>query len=210
MELKVRGMTAAQAWTDSENRDYMQLLEKLGFKRIRAGSTMEMDLADVSRNVVENKQVAIGSLQNDREDHIELINRLDNEIYKEDFNFRPDTLDETRYRLFLSPYFTQREIFFAVFNGEKVGYVSVAVDEKYSLEKRVRTGRISSVGMLKGYRRRGIGTMLMLHGLETLKAKGMTKAILHVDDYNPTEALTLYKKVGFTVKKRDFTYEREL
>jgi len=210
IELKVRGMTAAQAWTDSENRDYMQLLEKLGFKRIRAGSTMEMDLADVSRNVVENKQVAIWSLQKDREDHIELINRLDNEIYKEHFNFRPDTLDETRNFLFLSPYFTQRETFFAVFNGEKVGYVSVAVDEKYSLEKRVRAGRISSVGVLKGYRRRGIGTRLMLHGLETLKAKGMTKAILHVDDYNPTKARTLYGKVGFRVKKKDFTYERKL
>jgi ribosomal protein S18 acetylase RimI-like enzyme len=50
----------------------------------------------------------------------------------------------------------------------------------------------------------------MLHGLETLKAKGMTKAILHVDDYNPTKAVTLYEKVGFSVKKKDFTYERKL
>jgi ribosomal protein S18 acetylase RimI-like enzyme len=97
-----------------------------------------------------------------------------------------------------------------VLNGERIGYVSVGIDEKYSLEKKVRAGRISSVGVLKAYRRRGIGARLMLHGLETLKAKGMTKAILHVDDYNPTKALTLYEKVGFRVKKKDFTYERKL
>jgi mycothiol synthase len=210
MELKVRGMTTAQAWADSENRDYIQLLERLGFKRVRLGSMMEMDLANVSQNIGENEHVAIGPLQKDREEDIELINWLDNEIYKEHFNFRPDTLEETRYFLFSNPYFKERETFFAVLNGERIGYVSVGIDEKYSLEKEVRVGRISSIGVLKGYRRRGIGTRLMLHGLETLRGKGMTRAILHVDDYNPTKALTLYEKVGFRVKKKDFTYERKL
>ena len=209
-ELKVRGMTAAQAWADSENRDYIQLLERLEFKRVRVGSTMEMDLANVSQHIGEDEHVAIRPLQKDREEDIELINRLDNEIYKEHFNFRPDTLEETRYFLFYNPYFKERETFFAVLNGERIGYATVGIDEKYSLEKKVRAGRISSVGVLKGYRRRGIGARLMLHGLETLKAKGMTRAILHVDDYNPTEALTLYEKVGFRVNKKDFTYERKL
>jgi mycothiol synthase len=210
MELKIRGMTAAQAWADSKNRDYIQLLERLGFKRVRVGSMMEMDLANVSQNIGGNEHVAIRPLRKDREEDIELINWLDNEIYKEHFNFRPDTLEETRYFLFSNPYFKERETSFAVLNGERIGYVSVGIDEKYSLEKKVRAGRISSVGVLKAYRRRGIGARLMLHGLETLKAKGMTKAILHVDDYNPTKALTLYEKVGFRVKKKDFTYERKL
>jgi mycothiol synthase len=209
-ELKARGMAAAQAWADSNNRDYIQLLERVGFKHVRAGSTMEMDLGNVLLNIGENEHVAIRPLRKDREEDIELINWLDNEIYKEQFNFRPDTLEETRYFLFSNPYFKERETFFAVLNGERIGYVSVGVDEKYSLEKKVKAGRISSVGVLEGYRRRGIGTRLMLHGLETLKAKGMIKAILHVDDYNPTKALTLYEKVGFRVKKKDFTYERKL
>jgi len=210
MELKVRGMTTAQAWADSQNRDYIRLLERLGFERVRVGSTMEMDLANVSQNVGENEHVAIRPLRKDREEDIELINWLDNEIYKEHFNFRPDTLEETRYFLFSNPYFKERETFFAVVDDERIGYVSVAIDEKYSLEKKVRAGRISSVAVLKTYRRRGIGTRLMLHGLKILKAKGITRAILHVDDYNPTEALTLYEKVGFRVNKKDFTYERKL
>jgi mycothiol synthase len=209
-ELKVRGMTTAQVWADSEEQDYIQLLEKLEFKHVRMGSMMEMDLANVSQKIGENKQVAIRPLQKDREEDVELINWLDNEVFKEHFNFRPETLEETRHFLFSNPYLEEQETFFAVLNGEAVGYVSVGIDEKYNMEKKVKAGEISAIGVLKRHRRRGMGTMLMLHSLETLKAKGMTKAILHVDDYNPTKALTLYEKVGFRAKKKDFTFEREL
>jgi mycothiol synthase len=210
LEFKVRGMTAAQAWSDSQNWSYITLLERLGFKRVRVGSTMEMNLGNVPLNIGENEHVTIVPLQKDREEDIELINRLDNEIYKEHFNFRPDTLEETHYFLFSNPCFKERETFFAVLDDDRIGYATVGIDEKYSLEKKVRAGRISSVGVLKLYRRRGVGTRLMLHGLKTLEAKGMVRAILHVDDYNPTKASTLYEKVGFNVRKKDFTYERRL
>jgi len=83
-------------------------------------------------------------------------------------------------------------------------------DEKYNLEKNVQRGDIFTIGVLKKYRRRGIGARLMLHALETLRAKGMTKATLGVDDYNATKAIRLYEKVGFKVKKRDLIFAREL
>jgi ribosomal protein S18 acetylase RimI-like enzyme len=66
------------------------------------------------------------------------------------------------------------------------------------------------IGVLKPYRRKGIGTRLMLQGMETLKAKGMTTAMLGVDDWNVTKAMKLYEKVGFNVTKKDFTYERNI
>ncbi len=49
----------------------------------------------------------------------------------------------------------------------------------------------------------------MLWGMETLKAKGMTTAMLGVDDLNVTKAMKLYEKVGFKVAKKDLTYEKE-
>ncbi len=45
-ELKARGMATAQAVIDSRERDYVELLEGLGFKQVREGSIMEMDLAN--------------------------------------------------------------------------------------------------------------------------------------------------------------------
>lgn len=50
----------------------------------------------------------------------------------------------------------------------------------------------------------------MLQGLETFKAKGMTKARLDVDDLNPTKAIKLYEKVGFKVMKKWGIYERDI
>lgn len=50
----------------------------------------------------------------------------------------------------------------------------------------------------------------MLQGLATLKAKGMTSAMLGVDDRNVTKAMILYEKVGFKVIKKDLTYEKRV
>jgi mycothiol synthase len=209
-ELKARGMTTAQTWTDSGWKKRIQLLEELNFKRVRVFSLMEMDQANVSQNIGENKQVAMRPLHKDLDEDIKLVNRLENESFKEHFDYRPDTLEETQHQLLSNPYLKEQEVFFALLNGESVGYIGVGIDEKYNLEKNVRAGEIFTIGVLKRYRRTGIGARLMLHGLETLKAKGMTKAILGVDDYNPTKALKLYEKVGFRAKKQDFVFEREL
>jgi mycothiol synthase len=209
-ELKARGMAIAQASADSNQQDYMELLKGSGFSHVRVGSIMEIDLARVAHNIGENTQVAIRALQQDREEDIELFNWLGNETFKEHFNYRPDTVEEIRHFLSSDLYYNVKEVFFAVLDGEAVGYVGIGIDNKYNLEKNTKAGDIFSIGVLKGNRRTGVGARLMLHGLETLKAKGMTKALLGVDDYNPTKAIRLYEKVGFTVKKKGFTFERQL
>ena len=210
-ELKARGMTAAQAFADYRERDRIRVLEELEFKRVREFSMMEMDLADASSNIGENKQVAIRPLQKDSDEDIELLTWLLNETFKEHFNFRPDTVEEVRYFLFSDLYYNEaKEIFFAELNGESVGYIGAGIDERYNLEKNVQAGDIFTIGVLKKYRRRGIAARLILHALEAFKARGMTKATLGVDDYNPTKAIRLYEKAGFKVKKKDVILERDV
>jgi mycothiol synthase len=209
-ELKARGMTVAQAQTDSDKRDYVELLEGFGFSQIRVFSMMEMDLANVSHNIAESKELTMRPLRKHHEEDIGLLTRLWNETFEEHFNFRPDTVEEVRHFLFSDLYFTEQEIFFAILDGESIGYIGVGIDEKYNLEKNVKSGDIFTIGVLKKCRRTGIGTRLMLHGLEALKAKGMTKAMLGVDDQNPTKAIGLYEKVGFRAKQKYSTFERQL
>ena len=209
-ELKARGMTSAQTWVDFSEKERIELFEGLHFRHVRVFSVMEMELAELSQNVGENKQVAIRPLRKELEDDIKLLNWLDNESFKEDLDYSPSTLEETRHFLFCDPYLREKEVFFAVLNGERVGCIGVGIDDKYNLEKKVHAGEIFTIGVLKAYRRRGIGARLMLHGLERLKAKGMTKAILGVEDNNPTQVIRLYEKLGFRVKKRDIILEREV
>jgi len=209
-ELKDRGMRTAEAWADSDQAERIQLLEGMGFERVRVFSTMEADLDDIPRGLLENKQVEIRTLRKDLDADIELFNWLDNESFKEHFNYRPETVEETRHHLLSNPYFSEQDVFFAVLDGDSVGSVGVGIDEKYNLEKQVKAGEIFTIGVLKGYRRTGVGVRLMLHGLESLKSKGMVKAILGVDDSNPTKAIRLYEEVGFRVKTKHITFQKDL
>jgi len=208
--LKARGMTIAQTWVDSNERERIELLKGLHFRHVRLFSVMEMELAGVSQKIGENTQVAIRPLRKELEGDIQLFNWLSNENYKEDLDYCPITLEETHHFLFCDPYLKEKEILFAVLNGESLGCVGVGVDEKYNLEKKVQAGEVFTIGVLKAHRRKGIGARLMLHGLERLRAKGMTKAILGVEDDNPTQAIRLYEKLGFKVKRREVILEREV
>lgn len=209
-ELKARGMTSAQTWADFSETERIELFEGLHFRHIRVFSVMEIELAELSQNVSEDTQVAIRPLRKELEDDIKLLNWLNNESYKEDLDYSPSTLEETRHFLFGDPYLREKEVLFAVLNGESVGCVGVGIDEKYNLEKKVQAGEVFTIGVLKAHRRKGIGARLVLHGLERLRAKGMTKAILGVEDDNPTQAIRLYEKLGFRVKKREIILEREV
>jgi mycothiol synthase len=209
-ELKARGMDSAEAWADSDQGERIQLLEGMGFERVRVFSTMEAELDDIPRDIGENTQVEMRTLRKDLDGDVELFNWLDNESFKEHFNYRPETLEETRHLLLSNPYLKEQDVFFAALNGESVGYIGVGIDDKYNLEKRVRAGEIFTIGVLRGYRRAGVGVRLMLHGLEALRAKGMARAILGVDDDNPTRAIRLYEKVGFRIKTKHLTFQRGL
>jgi mycothiol synthase len=209
-ELKAHGMTIAQTWADSGEKERIELFEGLHFRHIRVFSVMEMELAELSQNVGGNRQVAVRPLRKELEDDIKLFSWLGNETYKEDLDYSPRTLEQTRHILFLDPYLQEKEVLFALLDGESVGCVGVGIDEKLNLEKQTQAGEVFAIGVLKEHRRKGIGTELMLHGLERLKAKGMTKAILGVEDENVTQAMKLYEKLGFRIKKREVILEREV
>lgn len=209
-ELRARSMTTAQTWADFSDKERIELLRGLDFRHIRMFSVMEMELAELPQDFGGNKQVAVRPLRKELEDDIKLLNWLGNESYREDLDYSPSTLEETRHFLFCAPYLSEKEVFFAELNGESVGCIVVCIDEKYNLEKKVRAGEVFTIGVLKEHRRKGIGARLMLHGLERLKAKGMTRAILGVEDENPTQAMKLYEKLGFKVKRREAILEREV
>ncbi len=209
-ELENRGMHLIQTWTGIKRDDRIQLLEKQGFTFAYRTIDMEINLADIPSNIGENSTVTIRSLRKDAKEDVETLNWLVNECFKEDPLHHPKTVEETRRSLLHNPHLKEQEVFFAVFDSTTVGYIGVGIDEKYNVENNVKSGRISGIGVLKTYRRRGIGTRLMLEGLKTLRAKGMTKAMLDTADINPTRAITLYEKIGFTVMQEYVTYEKQI
>jgi len=95
-------------------------------------------------------------------------------------------------------------------SGRVVGFAMT----KYSKAKTEATGErdahVTILGTLREARRRGIARALLMRVLHTAREAGFDTASLGVDSQNPTGALGIYERTGFTVKRTWINYAREL
>ena len=71
-------------------------------------------------------------------------------------------------------------------------------------------GWIDTLGVRREWRGRGLAKALLVRSLRLLKGKGMAEGMLGVDASNPTGALQLYEKVGFSVYKRSRVWRKTI
>jgi len=207
--LKERGMETAETWTREDRPVCKRLFESMGFELIRVFSTMKQNLDSLPSNIGEHKGIKIRPMKGNMDD-IKLLNWIINETFKEHFDFRPETVEETRHWVENRPWCDIAKYFFGYLDKRLVGHVGVGIDSKFIEYQGIKRGWINTIGVLKDLRRKGIGTSLILHGMKSLKSKGMTEAAIGVDDSNPTKAIELYKKVGFKVIHKDLTYLKRI
>jgi len=207
--LKDHGMKKVEVWATEQAKNAKKLFESMDFKLVRIFSEMKIELSTIPSNIGESNEVTLRSMNKNAED-IKLLNWLNNETFKKHYNFRPNTLEETQYMIENRPEIDINGWFFAYLHEKPVGYVGTGIDKKFIEEKGIKRGWINVIGVLKTERNRGIGTRLILSAMEFLKSKEMSEATLGVDDTNPTKAIELYKKVGFKVVKKEFTYLKNI
>jgi len=186
-----------------------KLFESMGFKLVRIFSEMKIKLNAILSDIGESKEATLRSMNKNIED-IRLLNWLNNETFKEHYNFRPSTVEETQYMIENRPEIDINGWFFAYLQEKPVGFVGTGIDKKFIEEKGIKRGWIWVIGVLKPERNKGIGTRLILTAMNFLKSKGMSEAMLGVDDTNPTKAIELYRRVGFKIAKKEFTYLKNI
>jgi mycothiol synthase len=207
--LKKNGMETAEIFATEQMKNGQKLIESMSFKLVRIFSEMKIGLDTIPSNIGENKEAILRPMHKNIED-IKLLNWISNETFKEHYNFRPHTIEETQYMIENSPEIDVNGWFFAYLQEKPIGYVGTGIDKKFIEEKRIKRGWIWVIGVLKNERNKGLATRLILRAMEFLKSKGMTEAMLGVDDTNPTKAIELYKKVGFRIAKKEFTYQKNI
>jgi len=82
-----------------------------------------------------------------------------------------------------------------------IGYIMCRIERGISSFKRaypVKKGHIVSVAVLHDYRYGGIGTKLIMHGMEGMVSYGAVEFFLEVRKSN-SAAVTVYEKLGFEV-----------
>jgi len=207
--LKKRDMETVEVWATEQMKAGKKLFESMGFELVRIFSEMKIKLNTIPSDIGESKEATLRSMNKNIED-IRLLNWLNNETFKEHYNFRPSTIEETQYMIENKPEIDINGWFFAYLQEKPVGFVGTGIDKKFIEEKGIKRGWIWVIGVLKPERNKGIGTQLVLTAMNFLKSKRMSEAMLGVDDTNPTKAIELYRRVGFKIAKKEFTYLKNI
>lgn len=88
-------------------------------------------------------------------------------------------------------------------NGEVVGYIMCRMElglSNFGFKGLVKKGHIVSVAVLPQYRRKGIGEALVTKAIEGMRLYHAKQCFLEVRVTN-TQAISLYKKLGFQVTR---------
>lgn len=209
-DLKERGMETVEGEATLDQRGAVEFWEHLGFSRVRVFSLMKRSLEGIHSGVGENRDIRLRALVKGSLEDLELLTFLESEAFREHYNYRPHTVDEIRYFLEQDPVFRDQEWIIVYLNDTPVGYVGLGIDAKSNREKNLKAGWIMDIGVLKEHRRKGVGARLLIEGMKLLKAKGMTEAILGVDDQNVTNAIKLYQNLGFVATRKDAAFRKNL
>ncbi len=207
-QLSSAGVKAVQASARDNMRKCISLYRSMGFKLIRSFSTMKLKPEEMLGNIDVCEEVElknIDPLQSDED--LKILNSVHNEAFREHFDFRPETLEEMKAWFEDKGYEDYAVI--AWLKNNPVGYVVATISNKPS-GNRPKRGYISSIGVLKPYRRRKIGTTLILEAVKWLTSKGAEIIELSVDDENPTGAPAFYKTIGFKTAFKNLIFLKNL
>jgi ribosomal protein S18 acetylase RimI-like enzyme len=129
---------------------------------------------------------------------------VNNDFYSESLNFAPELVESwIEYRDELKE--NVERITFAKEGSKIVGACSCEEWTELNRQEGVKAGYISTLGVIKPYRKKGIGRALLSDALKWLRERGMDIMYLRVDARNP-DALRLYTSRGFEIFKESVAY----
>ena len=136
--------------------------------------------------------------------HGRLLHAADAAAFAEEWGFRLRPYEEWARRAFEVPRFDPALVVVAWAGDEIAGF-------SLNYAKRMGDwGWVGTLGVMPGWRRRGLGLALLRESFRRIRATGETTAALGVDSENPTGATRLYERAGMHALWRADVWEKEL
>jgi ribosomal protein S18 acetylase RimI-like enzyme len=133
-----------------------------------------------------------------------------NEAFLDHWGSRPRDEEDWRTWVTGSRMFRPSRSWLAVDGDEVAAYVLGYEFAADTAATGVRDLHIGQVGTRRSYRGRGLARALLARTLAAGRQAGYGSASLGVDADNPTGALGLYERLGFTVRRKYVTYVKEI
>ncbi len=138
------------------------------------------------------------------------VYRASEEAFQDHFGYVPESF-ETGFpkfeRFHIEDDGFDPALWFVALAGDEIAGVSLCRRWSYGDH---RVGWVSTLGVIRTHRRKGIARALLLASFRAFRERGRRAADLSVDAENLTGAVALYEQAGMYIHRRDEVYDLEL
>jgi len=203
-ELKV----AMRVHINSAFESSQEALQRAGFEEIRHGFRMRIEMEQMP--LAQTWPEGIQLKPYDPEIDARSVYEADDEVFQDHFGYVKEDPEEG-FKRFMH-HFTGDDsydpgLWFLAVEGEEL--VGICICRRYGSDD-PEAGYISSLGVRRPWRRRGIAQALLQHAFREFYRRGKRIVDLGVDAESLTGATDLYKKAGMVVYRQYDLYEKVL
>jgi mycothiol synthase len=144
-------------------------------------------------------------------DRDEEARQVRNESFADHWGSTPTTVESWQKQL--HGYGSRPDLSLAAVEDATNRIVGICVNHRYEADDELlgrSDGWIMTLGTLRAWRGKGIGSALLVHSLHAFAGAGLTHASIGVDADSPTGANLLYRRLGFEPVQRSITHQIEV
>ena len=191
-------------WTAEKAQPWRQVLEARGYEQQRYSLRM---VADLDRKLPKPRWpegIAVRTLRGEEDE------RPAYDLQQETFadqgdDHVPESFETWRHWVRREPF--DPGLWFLAFAGDELVGISLCRGEWGGDEE---FGWVSVLGVRKPWRRKGLGTALLLHSFRELRLREKKRVGLGVRADNATGAVQLYERAGMRIQSRVLWYEKAI
>lgn len=185
------------------NRPLVDALERAGWCHERTNWTMEIDLVAAAPLSEPAWPDGIVVRSADLERDAEAVHLAETDAFSDHYGFVPQPFDEWwhfRTRFFKA----EPDLWILAMDGDQIAGMALCSSARAGQPD---LGWISTLGVRRAWRRRGLALAILQHAFRLLAARGKPRAGLGVDSQSLTGATRLYEKAGMHVVRETLDYE---
>jgi ribosomal protein S18 acetylase RimI-like enzyme len=188
----------------SVNRAVIGALERNGWRHDRTMWIMEIDLVAAAPLPEPAWPDGITVRTANLDDDARAIHATVTDAFSDHYGFVPQPYEEwIHFRTrFFEP---EPDLWFLAMDGDEIAATSLCSSKRPAEPD---LGWVSTLGVRRQWRRRGLGLALLQHSFRVLAERGVPRAGLGVDAQSLTGATALYEKAGMRVVREAYEYER--
>lgn len=184
----------------SVNTQGKQLVERAGFQLIRHFWRMEIEMNEAPPEPQWAEGITVRSMRPGEE---RAVFAVDDKAFEDHWGHMSVPYEDWEHWMVKREHFDPSLWFLAV-EGDEIAGISLCKEEGNGL------GWVNSLGVLRPWRRKGVGMALLLHSFGEFYRRGWHKAGLGVDASSLTGATRLYERAGMHAARQFDSYQKEL